>query len=139
MKSNKKLYWILTILSVAGYAWLGFQMIIPHSMQEGGLTLCMFKNVTGIPCPSCGITRALLMLLAGEPEKSLMLNPLGIIAGLALLILPIWMIVDALTLKNTLAKVFFQAEHKLKTQKVLYIPLFACFLINWGWNIFKGL
>lgn len=138
MKSSKKLYWILAILSLACYAWIGSQIIHTHGHEEE-LTLCIFKNVTGIPCPSCGTTRSLLMLIAGDAEKSLMINPLGLIAALSLLIIPAWMITDAVTHKNTLSKFFLVAEQKIKTQKILYMPLVALVLINWGWNILKDL
>lgn len=68
-----------------------------------------------------------------------MINPLGLIAALSLLIIPAWMITDAVTHKNTLAKFFLVAEQKIKTQKILYMPLVALVLINWGWNILKDL
>jgi len=37
---------------------------------------CPFRAITGIPCPSCGITRSLVHLAHGDISGSLFLNPL---------------------------------------------------------------
>lgn len=44
---------------------------------------CPLVIVTGIPCPGCGMTRALLFLLTGQWERSFHMNPLA--AGWVLL------------------------------------------------------
>ena len=40
------------------------------------ITLCPFRRLTGLPCPGCGSTRAVMSLLHGEPAKALAWNPL---------------------------------------------------------------
>jgi hypothetical protein len=37
---------------------------------------CAFKGITGIPCPTCGSTRAVLHLTHGEIIAALVFNPL---------------------------------------------------------------
>ena len=37
-------------------------------------SLCPLLRLTGVPCPSCGGTRAALNLLAGDPVTALSLN-----------------------------------------------------------------
>ena len=37
---------------------------------------CVFKGVTGIPCPTCGATRSALFLSHGDLPASLGMNPL---------------------------------------------------------------
>jgi hypothetical protein len=37
---------------------------------------CVFKGLTSIPCPTCGATRAALLLARGEATASLNMNPL---------------------------------------------------------------
>jgi hypothetical protein len=37
---------------------------------------CVFKGLTGLPCPTCGATRSLVHLARGELSASLSLNPL---------------------------------------------------------------
>jgi len=47
--------------------------VLPH------VSLCMFQNLTGRPCPGCGMTRAVLRLAQGDVEGSLRMHPLGIV------------------------------------------------------------
>jgi hypothetical protein len=136
--ANKKVYWVLGILSTAGYAWIGFHLLFPDSASSN-LTVCLVKNVTGVPCPSCGTTRALLLLIAGDFQKALLTNPLCVVAGIGLLITPVWIAKDLVARTNTLALVFLWTEKKIKTKKAVYIPLVALALLNWGWNILKDL
>lgn len=42
----------------------------------GGLMSCPFKGLTGIPCPTCGTTRAALALAHFEPVHALTHYPL---------------------------------------------------------------
>jgi hypothetical protein len=37
---------------------------------------CAFKGMTSFPCPTCGATRAVLLLAHGEVAASLSMNPL---------------------------------------------------------------
>ena len=50
---------------------------------------CPVRFVTGVPCPGCGLTRAWLALLSGEPRVALAFHPLfwaaPIAVGLAVL------------------------------------------------------
>jgi len=138
MVTNKRLYWVLGILSIAGYAWVGFHLLFPDAATPD-LTVCLVKNVTGLPCPSCGTTRSLLLLLSGDLQTALLTNPLGVVAAIALLITPFWITRDMLCRTDTLAIVFLWTEKRIKTKKIVYIPLVALALLNWGWNILKDL
>lgn len=50
---------------------------------------CPMLLVTGIPCPGCGMSRALLLLLMGHPAESVRMHPLAP-AALVLLIYIGW-------------------------------------------------
>ncbi len=41
-----------------------------------GLWACPFKRVTGIPCPGCGMTRAVRLVLQGDVAGATALHPL---------------------------------------------------------------
>lgn len=45
-------------------------------MGEPSLTLCLFKAVTGWPCPLCGGLRSWIAIGNCEPWSALILNPL---------------------------------------------------------------
>ena len=48
---------------------------------------CIFKGVTGIPCPGCGMTRACLAILQGEFSTAWRYHPFSfLLIGLSILI-----------------------------------------------------
>lgn len=138
MNSNKKIYWILGLLTLGSYGWIGYHLLHTESHQAAS-TICLFKSVTGIPCPSCGITRSVLLLLQGDIMQALLINPLGILAMALLLIIPIWILLDLVRNKTSMLFVYTQSEELIRKQKLIYIPLITLIAINWIWNITKGL
>jgi hypothetical protein len=54
--------------------------IAPH------LRSCTFRNLTGIPCPTCGTTRIARALLDLDLGSALALNPLATVAGAAFIV-----------------------------------------------------
>lgn len=138
MKPNKGLYWILAILSTAGYAWIGFHLFFEPG-PGSSFTICLFKNLTGLPCPSCGVTRSLLLLATGDIYAALMINPLGGLVAVLMVITPPWILMDTLTGKKTLAPLFLWTEKRIQSSKAVSLPLVALVLLNWGWNILKDL
>ena len=54
--------------------------VAPH------LSSCTFRNLTGIPCPTCGTTRTVRALLDLDLGSALALNPLATVAGAAFII-----------------------------------------------------
>ncbi len=51
--------------------------------------LCLLRTVTGLACPTCGLTRAAALLLAGEWRASLAMHPMA--AALAVQLAAGWM------------------------------------------------
>ena len=48
---------------------------------------CVFKRLTGLPCPGCGMTRSLIDLAHGNLSGALELHPLGLLLFPALVLL----------------------------------------------------
>jgi hypothetical protein len=55
-----------------------------------------------------------------------------------LLVIPFWICIDLIRSKETLASIMIKGEVLLRSYKV-YLPLIVLGLLNWYWNIIKGL
>ncbi len=135
--SRNKLYIILLIACLAGYGWLAFSNFIFNN-ESSPAEVCLIKHATNIPCPSCGSTRAVLALSRGDFFTAIFINPLGIVVGLIMLITPIWLLLDIAAKSDSLFKFYLKTEHNLR-KPLVAIPLIALVLLNWAWNITKGL
>ena len=132
-----KLYAILAVACAAGYAWMFFNLTREQS-ESRTAGVCLFKQATSIPCPSCGSTRATLLLLHGNVLQSLSVNPFGIIIATVMLLTPAWIFADVAFGKSTLLDFYRKTETLLKKPGVA-IPLVLLVAANWIWNIMKGL
>ena len=133
--SRNKLYAFVLIACASGFIYLFYSLLYSESSRY---SVCMIKNVTGFPCPSCGTTRAVQLLFKGNFIDSLVMNPFGIFVSSAMLLLPIWIVFDLLSKKQTLYTFYYKMEFVLK-QKKIAIPLIILVIMNWIWNINKGL
>lgn len=81
----------------AGAAWatltviFGASLLLPPPGHDGAVghlpSICPFYNLTGLPCPGCGLTRAFVCLGHGQWRESLHWHPLGwLIYGVCLLL-----------------------------------------------------
>jgi hypothetical protein len=135
--NRNKLYVLLSTACLAGYIWL---IVTYYRSEPNGneLGICLFKRVTGIPCPSCGSTRSVLSLLKGDISGALFWNPFGLILLAVMILSPIWILYDLVRQKATLFKVYTNSEQFLK-RKWVAISAILIVLVNWIWNIYKGL
>lgn len=133
--TRNRLYLVLFLALLAGYSYL---ITSYFEFINNTHTLCIFKNATGIACPSCGTTRSVQQLLNGNIKQALLLNPIGVIIATIMVIVPLWLLYDVLLKKDTLHKSYNRTEIALKNKRVA-IPLILLVLANWIWNIYKGL
>jgi hypothetical protein len=63
---------------------LGTLLGIAFFLVEPGTapSLCVFRRVTNLPCPGCGMTRAVGFLLHGELLKSIRMHPFAPVLSL---------------------------------------------------------
>jgi hypothetical protein len=134
---RNKLFSILFIACLAGYVWLYFS-ITKNITEKKSVEVCLIKNVTNIPCPSCGSTRSVISLTKGDFLGALNFNPIGYLVALIMLIAPVWIIADTIKRTKTLFEFFLKIETYLKRPQIA-IPLILLVFINWIWNITKGL
>lgn len=133
--TRNKLYSIVLIACFAGFIYLFYSI---HHLRNEAFRVCIIKNVTGYPCPSCGTTRAVSFFLDGNITTSLLLNPFGILVAIMMFVFPVWILTDLLFKKDH----FFRAYRK--TEVIIRKPWLATILIllvllNWIWNLYKQL
>jgi hypothetical protein len=97
-----------------------------------GFPVCVFKATTGIPCLTCGGTRALLHLAHLDVLGALAMNPL---VATALIALVPWGIVDAVLALRRRALVLEVGPALGRTLRWAAVPLL---LGNWAYLIAVG-
>lgn len=133
--TRNKLYAWLFGACVLGQIYLWYSIF---SIDKYHLTVCMIKNVTGYPCPSCGTTRAMQLLVQGNFLESIKMNPFGIIVTILMAIAPIWIAIDVVLKKDTFFHSYKKTEVIIRT-KWLAVFLIILVILNWIWNIYKHL
>ena len=133
-----KLYLFILFACFVGYSWLLFSLQHEHEIQSQEFTVCLFKKVTTVPCPSCGTTRSVMQLLRGNSISAILINPFGIIVGLIMVIAPLWISYDLIQKKQSFYTTYLKIESTLRKRKVA-IVLIVLVLANWIWNIKKNL
>ena len=64
--------------------------------RQMGLPPCTFKLLTGVPCPSCGMTTSFALLIRGDVWNSLKANAVGtLLAAFCLALVP-WCLICSL-------------------------------------------
>lgn len=109
LKNNKHFYTILIIFAI-----IGLISIISYLI---GFSICAFYNITGIPCPACGMTRAYISLFHFDIKSALFFNPLFFIVPFC--ILPQFL------------KCFFNIKIKKSTQNAYYFLILFILILVW--------
>lgn len=102
------------------------------SLDNLGFSICSFKLWTGLPCPSCGSTRALGCLAHLDLAGAFAMNPLAALgaAGIAL-----WAFLDLVMLpsRRSLALRIESSLHPLALRLLV-----AAVAVNWAYLIAAG-
>lgn len=112
------------VLLVAWLVLVGLFMLVKPAAGHDA-TLCVFRNLTGLPCPTCGSTRAALAVARGHPLEALALNPLVTAAAFAFLA---WLAV----------RVCLRTRIEVRVPSWLFWTVFAVGLgANWAYVILE--
>lgn len=129
-----KLYTLLMGLCLCSYVWIACS--INNTDGQGLWQGCLSKQFLHIPCPSCGITRALMEAIRGNFMSAMLINPLWLVAGVGLSVAPVWILLDWTVRNDSLYRCYSKILLYVE-KKCVYIPLTLLLIANWIWNIIK--
>ena len=75
-------------------------------------------------------------IIYGNYVSALLINPLGMVAAVALIVVPVWIVLDWILKNDSL----YRCHNKILLcvrKKSVYIPLILLMIANWIWNIIK--
>jgi hypothetical protein len=91
---------------------------------------CLFKAVTGQPCPTCGTTRGFLAILTGHPLRALAWNPLFFTVLAAVVA---WLAFRAAT------GLILKLDWDKKSRRIALVTAIVLVLTNWAYLIYRGI
>lgn len=74
-KTEERAMYIVGWFLIGGLALIAVSMRLLPQLAALNQRPCMFKTMTGLYCPGCGGTRAVVSLLQGRLVRSLLLHP----------------------------------------------------------------
>lgn len=131
--TRRAFYLLAGALCALGYAWIAISW-----QSAGGSSPCLFRWLTGVPCPACGSTRALRVLLQGDVAQAFLINPNGIVLAVLLVGVPVGLLADAVRRRATLYVLFCRIDTTLR-RRAWFVAGAVLVLLNWIWNIYKGI
>ena len=122
-------YQVATLWGLSAGAALALR---PVWMAAAGLLpSCLWHRWTGLPCPGCGTTRALVRVLHGDVTAGFLLNPLAscaacvfVVAGLSA---PAWLATGGLV-----------PVLESRPRPVALAAATALIVLNWAWLCASG-
>ena len=133
--TRNKLHLVIFVTFLSAYLWIGYNIYLAEQNIQHTFTVCLFKSITGIPCPSCGITTSIVLLLHGKIVNALNSNPLGIPVSATMFLIPFWIFIDIILKKETFYNFYMKSENLFK-QKYIALPALLLITILWSWKIF---
>ena len=126
------------IFLVCACLLFGAFVLSPPETRSGHATLghftlpevCMFKNLTGLPCPGCGLTRSMTAAIRGNVSLSWIHHRLGLITILYILI---QFLLSLMILSVSRWRGGLQNIGKYLNRGLMFLGVLFCF--NWVINL----
>jgi hypothetical protein len=119
---TRTIVWVATLW----FGLVGLNVLVQR-LAHAHVTTCVFRHLTGLPCPTCGGTRATIALATGHPLHALALNPM--------------VAVGSIVLGAVLIALFAGRRdmvHRLISSRRAAIVLLAIILLNWAYLLWHG-
>jgi len=134
---KKNLYQLVILLSVLAYSWLIYNSFFLNTC-EGGITVCWFKTISGLPCPACGSTSGIIEIFKGHFLQAFQLNPFSYSSLFILMGSSMWVMYDLIFKKEGFYQFYLNVNIHIKKKRI-FIPLLILILSIWIWNIYQSL
>ncbi|WP_394907091.1 DUF2752 domain-containing protein [uncultured Mesonia sp.] len=121
MHSRPKIYSLFLVFLGACWTWIALNLSSILGTSSSW-SVCIFKNTTGLNCPSCGLTTGVIYFLKGELNAAHQAHILSLPALLVLIGLSFIWCIDIIGKKRNLLNFYSKFEGLLK--KPLYLFLF---------------
>lgn len=108
--------WLLASIAV-GVGWFFRDFLL------SGSSLCLFKSVSGIECPSCGSTRSVLAFLSGDILLSLRYNLFGFLFAVLMLAVPLLLLVEKVFKRVLFYAFYIWLTIRFKRRRFLWIAI----------------
>ena len=129
IKALQRVTFSIRLLILLAFLVLARVLAMRSSGFSTGPSLCMFRNVTGLPCPFCGSTRSVGHILLGDFSAALYSNPLGYF-GLAFVIL---LLLSPITVKR--ASAYLAKKWWVLTQRNQIVITIGLLGLAWVLNL----
>ncbi len=118
------------VLAIVG----GYYYLLSTGAPSSEQSMCLFKNITSIPCPGCGMGRSTWFFVRAQFAESFFWHPLGIVFNGFMIVALMWAIKDIHSKSDSLYQVL-----RLKWPNYILIPFILMVLIVWLRNIVVGI
>jgi hypothetical protein len=96
------------------------------------LAFCVFKGLTGLPCPTCGSTRAAARLFGFDFVGALAMNPFTTVVAV---VIAAWAVADLVLIPRGRA---LRVGLSPTLGRALRLAAFAAFFANWVYLLLAG-
>ena len=96
------------------------------------LTFCVVKSLSGLPCPTCGSTRAFARLFELDLAGALAMNPFTMLVAV---VIAVWAVADVLLLPWHRA---LRVSLSPSLGRALRVAAFVAFFANWVYLLVVG-
>lgn len=103
-------------------------------LYKRGISICLFHRLTGLPCLTCGSTRAAVALLSGDWLGAVLLQPLAVLGGLLVLIAGIFYSFSLFVAKRVPSVRLSAGERRVLIGLVVTLAV-----LNWLYLIWRGI